>query len=254
MQDFSDILDYVGNLTDCPWSNWRPSELHFCEALRCERIVAPAETWSNIGFILIGLYLIFRSREKNLRSIEMRYGLYAFIVGICSTLFHASHTYVFETLDLASMLLLGTELIVANLIRLGWLRGASPVPFASLLFFGGVGMLFGLAGTARLGVFGGFVTTAVFFEMLIFVRAQRIAGGIITAELKQRYRPFLVTLGLFLISYAAWTLDFRRIYCHPDQHFLSGHAVWHLLNSACFLTLSRFYRGVFPLAPTGLAR
>lgn len=236
-----ELSDYVGNLQLCPWSDWKQASLRFCEAPICDWIVAPAETWSNLAYLLVALYLIYTNLEKNLRSVEIRFGIYAMIVGVFSGLYHASHTFIFETLDLASMQFLGTELVVLNLIRLGWLRGKSPMPFAGLLFFGGVGMLLGMEGEARLNVFTAYVTVSVFFEILLFVRAKRLAGGL-TEELKARYKPYLATILIFLVAFGAWILDEKRILCQPRNHFISGHAVWHVLNSMCFLTLSRFYR------------
>src|SRR5690606_27738541 len=161
--------------------------------------------------------------------------------GIFSGLYHASHTYVFETLDLGSMLFLGTEMLVVNLIRLGWLRNASPIPFSALLLFGGVGLLLGLEGPDRLAVFGAFISLAVFFCVILFVRGSRIEGGV-SAALRRRYRPYFASLALFIVAYAAWIVDYTRVLCDPDLHWISGHAVWHVLNSACFLTLASFYR------------
>jgi drug/metabolite transporter (DMT)-like permease len=184
----------------------------------------------------------------------MRFGIYALVVAVFSTLFHASHTYAFETADLASMLFLGTELVVRNLMRLGWLRNASPVPFAGLLFLGGLGLLFGTEGIDRLSVFGAFAVLAAFFEAVLFVRARRRTGGAVDPALRATYRPYLLTLALFLVAWACWIIDYRRIICDPDQHFLSGHALWHLLNSGCFLTLSWFYERVSGLAPVRPAR
>jgi hypothetical protein len=115
------------------------------------------------------------------------------------------------------------------------------MPFAALLFFGGIGMVIGLEGEARLAVFTAYVTVSVFFEILLFTRAKRLAGGL-TKDLRARYRPYLATILVFLVAFAAWIVDEKRILCQPQNHFLSGHAVWHVLNSICFLTLSRFYR------------
>jgi hypothetical protein len=244
-------MEMIGDLRDCPWSGWSPGTLRFCESLRCEWIVAPAETWSNIGYFLVGFFLLFANRGKFsiAGSVRARFGVYALVVGVFSSLFHASHTYAFETADLAAMNFLGTELVVANLLRLGWLRNASPIPFAGLLFLGGLGLLFGTEGIDRLSVFGAFAVIAVFLEAVLFVRARRQAGGRIDAALRATYRPYLFTLALFLAAWACWIADYRRLICDPDQHFLSGHALWHLLNSGCFLTLSRFYERVSGLAP-----
>jgi hypothetical protein len=245
----NDLIELIGDLRDCPWSAWRPGTLRFCEAHRCEWIVAPAETWSNLPYILVGLFLMVQAwttldaKKNALRSLTFRFGLYSLIVGICSSLFHASHTFFFETLDLASMFFLGVEMIIQNLFRLGWLKGAgSPSGFAILLFIAGMTTLLGTEGTDRLWIFSGMIAVALWMEALIYVRSKRRKEAI-------DYGPFIWTLGLFSLSYGFWLVDYHKIVCWPDFHYWSGHATWHVLNSACFLTLARFYARSSSLAP-----
>ncbi len=232
----NELLELVGNLQDCPWSKWRPATLRFCEAQRCEWIATPAEFWSNLAyFIIAGVLLNQGLREgKGIRSIPFRFGVYAFIVGCCSSIFHASHTFVFETFDLAAMYFLGTELILQNLQRLGWLRFPSPLPLASLIFLGALLLLLGTTGTPRLWVFSGLVTIAAFFEVLIFIRYRRL-------KLEIDYSSLVLSWILFGISYGFWFVDYTGLVCNRENHLWSGHALWHIANSGCFLTLSRFY-------------
>jgi hypothetical protein len=241
----NELLDLIGNLQDCPWGKWRPATLNFCEAHRCGWIVAPAETWTNVGYFAVGIALLLFARrapkDSHERGVRTRYGIYSIVVGIFSGLYHASHTYAFETLDLSSMLLLGTDMVVTNLRRLGWLR-AAPLPFAALVLFGGIGLVLGTTGHARINVFGAYVVVAVGCEALLFTRRRRglLASGR-PGEAWAGYRPFIDSFVLFAVAYAAWIADYTKLVCNPDQHFLTGHGVWHLVNSACFLTLAKFY-------------
>lgn len=232
----NELLEFVGTLQDCPWSKWRPATLHFCEAARCEWIATPAEFWSNISYLLVATLLITQGlrERKGLRSIPLRFGLYALIVGVCSSLFHASHTYVFETFDLGAMFFLGIELIIQNLSRLGWIRSVSPLPLAAMIFVGALFLLLGTEGSARLWIFGSMVAVVLFFEMLIFVRARRLKQAI-------DYAPLIQSMILFGISFGFWIIDYTGLVCRPDDHYWSGHSLWHAVNAACFLTLSRFY-------------
>lgn len=232
----NELLEMIESLQDCPWAKWRPATLHFCEAQRCEWIATPAEFWSNIPYLVVAAFLLVKGfREgKGLRSIPLRFGIYALVVGLSSGVFHASHTYVFETFDLAAMFFLGVELIIHNLSRLGWLRSPSPLPLAGLLFSGALLLLLGTEGSPRLWIFASMLVVALFFEALLFIRGRR---------LKQRidYLPLVQSVVLFVISYVFWIVDYTGLVCHPDNHLFSGHSLWHVVNAACFLTLSRFY-------------
>lgn len=232
----NELLEMIGSLQDCPWAKWRPATLRFCEAQRCEWIGTPAEFWSNMPYLWVSVFLLVKGFREGmgLRSVPLRFGIYALVVGLSSSLFHASHTYVFETLDLGVMFFLGVELLIQNLARLGWLRSPSPLPLAGLIFFGAVLLLVGIEGSPRLWIFGSMVAVALFFEALIFVRLRR---------LKQRinYVPLLESVVLFGASFIFWVVDYTGLVCQPDNHIWSGHALWHVANAACFLTLSRFY-------------
>jgi hypothetical protein len=236
----NDLLEMIGNLQDCPWAKWAPATLRFCEAHVCERIVAPAETWSNIPYLLVGLWLLIQGLRtvgegRGFANIQIRFGIYAFLVGICSSLFHASYTYVFETADLAAMNFLGVEMVIQALSRLGWFKGQSPVAFGAILFTGAFLVLLGTVRTERLWVFSAFVAVVFWLEGLIFVRARR-AGTV------ENYRGLFASIGLFAFAHVFWMLDYRGLVCVPDRHWFSGHAAWHVLNAGCFLTLSAFYR------------
>jgi hypothetical protein len=43
------------------------------------------------------------------------------------------------------------------------------------------------------------------------------------------------------IATAAWWLDLTKRVCDPGNHFVDGHAVWHLLSALTFFLLYAFY-------------
>lgn len=45
--------------------------------------------------------------------------------------------------------------------------------------------------------------------------------------------------GTFLFALAIWTLDLTKVFCAPDNHFITGHSVWHVLTAVCLIF---FYR------------
>lgn len=249
MNEINELLQLAGNLKDCPWGNWRGGTLRFCEAHQCEWIVAPAETWSNLPYFFVGFFLLIqgwratKAKTGRLNSVSFRFGIYAVLIGICSGLFHASHTFFFETLDLAAMFLLGIEMILQALKRLQWLKGRSPTVFALVFYTGAVFTLGGAEGAERLWIFTAMMVIVVALEGLFFVQNRRLG------ETPLDYSPFIQSLAIFAVAYAFWFVDYEHILCNPDQHYWSGHAVWHVLNSLCFLTLARFYEPMSTLAP-----
>ncbi len=211
----------------CFWSQFRPGELEFCEEKLCSWIVSPAETWSNLAYLLVGLILFTRFRHL---EGSKRYAFYAWIVGIASFAYHATHIWILETIDLGAMLFLGVELLCTNLIRLGWLKTERKPLVYPILLLGSGSFLFFLRGEDRLLIFTGVIGVATWFEALLYVRAKRLKQVV-------HYRAYVASLVLLGISYAFWTLDHSRIWCDPQSHLWSGHAIWHVVNSGCFLTL-----------------
>ena len=89
------------------------------------------------------------------------------------------------------------------------------------------------------------VLAAFIFEALLLKRDR-------VAEEKVDFFYVKLTMIIFLTSYGFWLLDIHRIACDPDNHYVSGHALWHLINSFCFWTLYRHYEqfSIFEHPPT----
>ena len=39
----------------CPWSDYAPATIAFCERRLCAWIVEPSNAWSNVAYVLVGL-------------------------------------------------------------------------------------------------------------------------------------------------------------------------------------------------------
>ncbi len=247
MEDFLNAVQFLatvsGEASSCPWSGFRPGTLLFCEAPVCGWVVSPAETWSNILYFIVGL-LILRKYWKSSRFELRAFGWIALGVGVSSTFYHASHIYVAETLDMATMNFLAALLMLLNLRRLSPSRSSTLQTWTVFLVMvlGGLLALLLLKGEARIAVFAVEVLLALFLELRIHLK------GI---ERGKSYFWFKATLGVFAVAFVAWQLDFQRFVCDPENHFLSGHAAWHLLNAFCFWGLARFYEGRLSFGGTG---
>jgi hypothetical protein len=211
-----------------PWFGWSPATMHFCEALTPGPLAQPANAISSLAFCAVGGALFRTMKERNALLL---FPVSAVLVGITSFLYHASWTFFFQVFDVSSMFMLSCLLISFNAARL---RLVGPKRLAGLYV----------------------VLLALSIAAMVIVRrkigeylfgAEIGAVAVMEAALARRgaacdYRPFLQALGLFLAAYALWLLDVHEIVCVPDNHYLQGHAVWHVLNAFCFLSLYRFYR------------
>ncbi len=99
----------------CPWSDWSPGNLVFCEAELCSWVREPANTWTNAGFLAAGLWLLRRHARQ--RAPGERVGpialvpVAAILTGAGSALFHASKVYALQLVDFGAMFLLSALLL-----------------------------------------------------------------------------------------------------------------------------------------------
>jgi hypothetical protein len=217
----------------CPYDSWSRGLLTYCEAARCGWIREPLNTLSNLGFIIVGLWIFIGYRRvPQVRMI----GLAGFLVGILSAFYHATSSHFGEILDLGSMYLLVGSLCAFNLARLGRLPRAEAERVGAILALGG---LFGLLLFPDWGtrIFDLFIGGALLIEGLIYLKVKRERRA-----LGYSYRYFWSALACHASAYGFWVLDHDRLFCHPESSWFQGHAVWHLLGAVTFVFLAKFYR------------
>jgi Ceramidase len=213
----------------CPWTEFEPSTLHWCEAQLCAWIREPANTWSNLAFIGAGLWILYRYRSLATRHVRLL-GYFSIVLGFMSGLYHASGTFFGEHLDFSSMFLLSSFFVAANSSRMwNWhLRKFRIV--ALLLLFVSMALL---AQFKQIGIelFATQIWFSVGQEVLMWRRNRSAI----------RYKGLLTAYSFLLVAYGIWWLDKLKIVCNPDVHFISGHAVWHVLNGCAVVAIASFY-------------
>jgi hypothetical protein len=217
-------------MESCPWSHWQPASLEFCESRLCGWIVEPANTWSNIGFILVGFWVLWNVRK--LARVDLALiGLTAVLVGIGSTLFHMTATRFGEILDLSAMYLISAMFVVYAAKR-HWIMSTA-------MFVGIYALLAGLAvaamiasGSNGIHVFASHVAVAVILEFSAFKRSAS----------RHDYRNLKWMTVTFALAFTSWSLDVSRRVCIPDNHIFGGHAFWHLANAASLFFYFRHQR------------
>ena len=236
------VLGLLNNIIsinqNCPWSSFEPSTTTFCEEQLCAWITQPANTWSNLIYIFIGFYIIHLAyKEKN--NFLALIGYIEVVLGLGSFFFHASSTHLGEVVDVGAMYLFIVFTLVINFNR--WLKekGKGLTKNNQLLLF----IIISIISIVVVSVFKGTVGIILFALLAI------LSGHFETALFKKyrnkyNYKPLLFLLLFFGLAWGIWWLDITKTVCNPKNHFLQGHALWHILNSFCFLFLYKFYKQI----------
>ncbi len=222
------------NAATCPWHSLAPGTVRFCEEQLCTWITQPANTWSNLFYILVGI-LIIKSARHDERSHLQGIGWIAVLVGIGSFFFHASSTFIGEFCDLAAMFLFANYMLFFNAKRLwGWSLRSTALGyiFANIFSLGALLMVRPIG----IAMFTAQVTIAMLLEIYI---------GLTTKNRDWSYVPLRNLCLTFSLAFLLWNLDYRGIWCDPHNHWLQGHALWHTLNSFCFWFAYRYYAQFF---------
>ena len=214
----------------CPWDRFPPATLEFCERLLNGWVRQPANTVSNIGFVIVGILLWTRTPPE---KIHLRiFAIGSFLVGITSGIFHLSMTFVAQFFDVASMYLTAGVLVVLNAVRLGWLAKAQIYKALITMQILAMLLMFFFQGSVGEHIFSAQVAFIVFTEIWL-MRRDRLPV--------RSYRWWIAATAAWGSATLVWVMDMKKIWCDADNHWLQGHAAWHLLSAAAVYFLYRYY-------------
>lgn len=215
----------------CPWIDWQPASLKFCEAMICGYIRQPANTFSNIAFVICGLILLKNEKQVSTFGPFHMMGIAAILIGITSGIYHASMTFFWQFFDVSSMFMLILLAVNFNLLRLGWIQSKQfPLTYSSMLLIS-MGLMLFFQGKSGEWIFAIEVALSVFLEYLIYKQKK-----------SSNFKNLTKAIGVFLLAFLIWTGDIRGWWCDPDNHILQGHAIWHILNAIAIWFLYLFYK------------
>jgi len=226
-----------------PWELWRQATCMpdhcFCEAIRYgEWIRQPTNTFTNISFMLAGLYIAYLQYYKkqpqknhltNSNALTYTYAASVFLVGAGSFFYHASLTFLGQFFDVMGMYLTITFFSLYNFARMKkWSDGNFILPFVL------VNILLGLAlyyiPEIRRYLFG--------VAIVIFLIIATITQKKMQSQIESKYLKW--TLGSFAVAFGIWILDIKKIVCIPQSLF-QGHGVWHFLCAVASFFLYQYY-------------
>lgn len=212
-------------MLSCPWQNFTPDNLYFCETEVCGWIRQPANAWSSLVILLAGLLIVYLTliRRQNYLSL---FGWILIFLGIGTFLYHATGALWGGILDLMGMFLLIFYLLVTSLWRIYHADRKKLL----LIFVFGSSLMTGLhAIKPNLGTpFFALIAMITFYLETVVWRKERAIRG-------KLY--FGIFAALILSALGIWCLDVTRAVCEPDNHFLQGHAIWHSLSGGAFFFL-----------------
>ena len=218
----------------CPWEGlvFRPAE--FCEESLCAWIRQPANTWTNVGFLLAGFAILRAARRDGFEHLR-GLALIALATGVGSAFFHASETFIGRLFDYGGMYLGASYMLAVNVRRwlllgraaarwLFWASTAAPLTM----------MIVDDRYAPMVYLFEG-IFCCGFVETLLYLRQRRSGQRV-------RYEWLIGYWLVFLIALTFWWLDKSRVLCSPGNHWISGHGVWHLLDAVALYLVYLFYR------------
>lgn len=213
----------------CPWENFAQAPPAFCEQALCAWVREPGNTWSNLAFILVALVMYRGSTGDNRHLRPLAH--ITLVTGIGSALYHASGTGWGELLDYIGMNLGGAFMLSVCIRRwTGW-RGWK----ARAVFW---------------GLFVTAIVPGIFAPMLLRpfyaidgTLCSLLEGTLFFTRARAKHYFWLgMTWAGFLPAMLLWDLDVQKIWCDPGRHWISGHALWHVLNACAFYAAFRYYR------------
>ncbi len=211
------------SLASCPWGDYAPATVHFCERRLCAWVVEPSNGWSNLAFIVAGLVVLWLQR-KELKTVLTTVGVSSLLVGIGSFGLHGTGTLVGEILDVSAMYLISGLFIAFNIKRLWNWPDGKILAFYVALCAVSIAQLIALHYNGIV-MFALQVTVAGLMEIRLF-RKKRGAT---------RYLYLNLLCGFFVAAFTVWALDITGTVCDPDNHVFTGHAFWHTANAFCLV-------------------
>jgi hypothetical protein len=213
----------------CPWYDWYEKfgapNAKWCEERLCTWVNEPANAWSNLAYLIVAvLILVHAKKDKNKNFFHI--GITVVLMFLGSFIYHASNNWGTQILDFLGMFFWTNLLINYNLERIGLLKNQSQKLISYLLL-----------NIVAIGILFWFRAQDIFYQNIIAGSSAIIGITELFAQLEYKKRHhhfqsikyFLLALLSLGCAQICAQIDLHRIYCDPTNHWIQGHAAWHLL-------------------------
>ncbi len=222
--------------SSCPWyevtEKFGAPNVKWCEETLCQWISEPANAWSNALYLIIAIYLFYQWRRHTF--LPLRYAAHSiFLMGGFSLLYHISNFYPAQTLDFLGMFLCIYNLLFMNLHRLyRWTKKQYVATFSITTLFSMLVMHIAYLNMVPIQA-----------TILIIVIA--IIATEIVAYLKKlgapSYKNFGLAMFFLILGASSSALDLKRVNCDPSNHWIQGHALWHIFTAIMMYFIYKHY-------------
>jgi hypothetical protein len=220
---------------------------NFCEAAPGSLVRQPANTFSNVGFVVAGLVIAWHAGgRRNVgaslashRHLATTIACLVVLLGPASAAMHATQSAVGGHLDMLSMYLVAS--FAAGYATMRWWRGG--IGLLAAAFVGGVAFceLVGLwHATLPVVMYSGNAAFGLLLIGAIVLEVRIMRRGETRAQRGFAY----ASLASILIAFAIWNAS-KSWLCDP-QSLVQGHAIWHILDAVSAYFLYRYYASEGP--------
>jgi hypothetical protein len=224
---------------DHPWyflSSIALPNVKWCEATMHSWVTEPANTWSNIAYIIVGAMIFRETKRSGIKNPFLKmFGTAAIVLAFCSGIYHASYNFITQVLDFIGMYFVFLVPLMINFQRLKSATNQTLMKayYASVVLLTATTVAFYyMKIPIQLIVFTA-VLLIVFTELKIRKR---------NPNQKVKYGSFGLSLGSLAAGGAFSVLDVTRTMCNPHNHFFQGHATWHFLSATCVYFAFKHYQ------------
>lgn len=216
---------------------------NFCEVARSGVVRQPANSWSNLGFVVAGLLIASRVSSASVMPVGLQtfFACVVVVLGPASAAMHATQSSLGGHLDMMSM-----YLVAGFAAAYAWVRVVRRGPAAFFTAYAICVLGCELAGLwarpipvvqyAGNVAFGALLIAAVVMEARLWRRG----------ETRRTIGFGFAALASMLVAFAIWNMS-QHGWCDPES-LLQGHAVWHLLGALAAFFLFRLYASERPRA------
>lgn len=224
------------HMQNCPWydaaASYGAPNLKWCEETLCQWISEPANTWSNGLYLMIALYLF--SKWRNHAFSPLKYSPLAIgLMGLFSLIYHLSNFYLTQLLDFIGMFICIYNLLLMNIHRIKKLSMKNYLLIYSLLSI-----------LSLIGIHIGYLHhIPIQFSIMLIVLSIFITEFYLYFKKQgpKNYLNFYLSLVFLSIAVMFSTLDIKRIWCDPSNHWAQGHAFWHLSSAVMMYFIHKHY-------------